>query len=66
MKTQGYVSMVITDMLGVEILKLIDNEFYSAGQQSLEFDSTNLPAGVYFLNVKAGEFSGSVKVLIVK
>lgn len=60
------VSMTITDLLGVEILKLLDNEIYNAGQQTIEFDSSNFPSGVYLLNLKVGEKSFTVKLMIMK
>jgi hypothetical protein len=47
-----FVSLQITDMLGNVVAALIENKFYETGEHNIEFDTKDLPAGVYFCIVR--------------
>jgi len=37
-----------------------------AGYHSVEWDATNNSSGIYFVNIVAGEFVGTQKLMLVK
>jgi hypothetical protein len=55
----------IYDVLGNEVASLV-NEFKSAGKYSVEFDGTNLPSGIYYYRLNAGNFSDTKKLMLMK
>ena len=57
--------LVIYDLLGREIIKLVDKELES-GTYSVDWDALNYPSGVYFCKLEAGDFTKSMKMLIIK
>ncbi|MGE5351940.1 MAG: T9SS type A sorting domain-containing protein [Acidobacteriota bacterium] len=59
------VEIRIFDMLGREILTLINGE-REAGEYKIRFDSSRLPSGVYIYLIKAGEFRDSKKFILLK
>jgi len=48
----SFVSLKIYDILGKEIIKLVNNEFKSAGKYTVEFNASNLSSGVYFYRIE--------------
>lgn len=60
-----YISLKVYNTLGSEIAELAGKK-YSQGKHSLEFDSKNLPDGIYFCRLKAGKNSLSQKMIIKK
>jgi len=65
---ESLVSLKIFDLLGNEVAVLIDNEYRAAGTYSTEFstDEINLSSGVYFYQMRAGQFTDTKKFLILK
>lgn len=61
--TPGIVSIRIFDVLGNEVAVLTDNEYLEAGTYSTEFNTSefNLSSGVYFYQMKSGNFSATKK-----
>jgi len=59
------VNIKVYDIIGREIMALV-NEFNAAGNYSVVFDGTNLPSGVYFYKLKAGDFIGTKKMVLIK
>ncbi|MEE9431223.1 MAG: T9SS type A sorting domain-containing protein, partial [Melioribacteraceae bacterium] len=55
----------VYDVLGKEVAKLV-NENKSAGVYNISFDASNLPSGLYFYKIQAGEFSETRKMLLTK
>lgn len=53
------VTMIIYDILGREVIRLVNNEFKKAGRYIASFDGHNLSSGVYFYRIEAHEVSGS-------
>ena len=61
----GSVTLKIFNALGEEIATLV-NEYKPAGRYEIEFNAANLPSGVYFYRLKAGEFVSAKKMLLLK
>ncbi len=61
----GNVSLKLFDMSGKEISTLV-NEVKTAGYYSVSFNAGNLPSGVYFYSIEAGNFSEVKKMMLVK
>jgi hypothetical protein len=60
------VKLTIYDILGREVIKLVNNEFKQPGRYVVEFNATNLASGVYFYRVEANDFTDSKKMVLVK
>jgi len=60
----GKVSLKVYDILGRETASLIDKEM-QAGSYSVDFNA-GLSSGVYFYTLKAGNFSSTKKMVILK
>jgi hypothetical protein len=60
-----FVSIKVYDVLGKEVATLI-NEEKPAGEYGVEFDGTGLPSGIYFYQLKAGEYSETRKMVLMK
>jgi hypothetical protein len=61
----SYVSLKIYDLLGNEIVTLV-NDNISAGMHRITFDASNLPSGVYIYKLQAGSFIESKKMVLMK
>jgi len=61
------VSLIVYDVLGNEVATLV-NEYKQAGFYNSQFSIRNsqLPSGVYFYRLQAGNFSSVKKMLLVK
>jgi photosystem II stability/assembly factor-like uncharacterized protein len=55
----------VYDVLGNEIAALVDEE-KEAGYHSIDFSASELPSGVYFYQLKAGDFIQTKKMLLLK
>ncbi len=61
----GLVTLKIYDILGREITTLVNKEL-NAGKHETIFDATLYSSGVYFYQIKAGEFIFTRKMLLLK
>ena len=52
----GFVNLQVYDVLGNEVVTLINKEM-EAGSYEVEFSASNLPSGIYYYSLNAGEFS---------
>jgi len=59
------VQIKVFDVLGNEIEILISEE-KSVGNYELNWNATNLPSGVYFYQLRAGDFVQTKKMLLLK
>ncbi len=64
-KKSQNVTLKIYDILGREVATLV-NEPQGAGIHYVEFNASNLPAGVYFYHLQAGKFTATKKMIVVK
>lgn len=67
LKITNYVSLKVFDLLGKEVASLV-NEKQSAGSYAVDFNSSeyNLPSGIYFYTLTAGEFKETRKLVLIK
>ena len=61
----GLVNLKIYDILGNEVATLVNDEIHS-GTYEIIFSASDLPSGVYFYNLKAGSFTDSKKMILLK
>lgn len=60
------VSLKVYDLLGREVALLIDNERYSSGSQTINFNASALASGMYIYKLEAGSFTQTRKMLLIK
>ena len=65
MPKTSLVKLIIYDVLGSEITTLV-NEELNPGTYEVEWDASGLSSGVYFYTLRAGEFTESKKMLLIK
>ncbi|MBU4482064.1 T9SS type A sorting domain-containing protein, partial [Patescibacteria group bacterium] len=63
--SQEFVILKIYNMLGVEIAILV-NGLVEKGEHKIIFCDNQLPAGIYFYQIKAGKFSQTRKMIFTK
>jgi hypothetical protein len=60
-----YVNITVYNTLG-QAIKTLVNEHMPIGHHQVEFNAQNLPSGVYFYLLEAGEYVQTRKMLLVK
>lgn len=61
----SFVSVNVYDVLGNEVRTLVREE-KAAGSYELRFDAGNMPSGVYFYKIQAGNFTQTKKMILMK
>lgn len=61
----SHVSLIIYDILGGKVVTLVNKE-QTAGEYNITFHAENLPSGIYFYQLKAGNFSSVKKMILLK
>jgi hypothetical protein len=61
----SFVTLKVYDVLGKEITTLV-NEEKPAGNYVVEFNAINLPSGIYFCRINAGNFVETKKMVLMK
>ncbi len=61
----GLVRFTIFDAVGKEVQVLVNQEL-SPGTYEIDFDGSALPSGVYYYTFKAGEFTQTKKMVLIK
>ena len=64
-KQSQFVTLKIYDVLGNEVAALV-NEEKMGGNYKVNFDGYGLTSGIYFYTLKAGEFSDTKKMILLK
>ncbi|HJY64115.1 MAG TPA: T9SS type A sorting domain-containing protein, partial [Ignavibacteria bacterium] len=62
----SFVTVKIYDLLGREIVVLIDNKFKTAGIYELEWNASEFTSGIYFYTIFAGKFFDTKKMVLMK
>jgi hypothetical protein len=57
--------VTVYNLAGQEIATLL-NEYRPAGQYSIEFNAENLPSGIYFYRLTAGDYSAMKKMILLR
>ncbi len=60
-----FVELKIFNVLGKEIKTLV-NEIQGSGIQEIEFNAADFSSGVYFYSIKAGSYSATKKMILLK
>ncbi|NNG26252.1 MAG: T9SS type A sorting domain-containing protein [Ignavibacteriaceae bacterium] len=63
--TDGYVTLKVYDVLGNEVASLVDEQKQS-GKFDVNFNASALSSGVYYYQIKAGEFTSTKKLVLMK
>jgi len=61
----GHVTLKIYDVLGNEVANLVDEQKQS-GTFDVQFNASALSSGVYYYQIKAGEFTSTKKLVLMK
>ena len=61
----GQVNLMVYDILGREVAKLVD-EYKPQGMHSVNFNTKNLPSGIYFYKLRTTRYEGLKKMLIIR
>ena len=66
LSAESYPILVVYDVTGREVTRLLDGGRLSAGAHVVEFDAGALPSGVYFYRLQAGLNSQTRKMMLIK
>jgi hypothetical protein len=64
-KETGIVSLKVYNVLG-QLVNTLVNEQKSAGTYEYNFDASHLSSGIYFYTIKAGNFTATKKMILMK
>ncbi len=65
-ETSHTVSLEIFNILGQKVATLVNNKEQSPANYSVQFNAANLPSGIYFYSLKAGNFRATRKMILMK
>jgi hypothetical protein len=65
LSVKSYVELVVYNTLGENITQLV-NEEKEAGNYEVSFSATNLPSGIYFYRLQAGDFTETKKMVLLR
>lgn len=65
LKSAQHVRLTVFDITGREVAVVV-NQMQSAGKHTVTFHGNNLSTGVYFYRLKAGNFSSTRKMILLK
>ena len=61
----GFAKLVVYDMLGKEVAVLLDKNLQAA-RYVVDFNASELPSGIYFYKLQAGDFTSIKKMTLIK
>ncbi|AFH47859.1 Putative aminopeptidase [Ignavibacterium album JCM 16511] len=62
---RNLVTLIVYDVLGNEVATLL-NEYKEAGRYEVEFNASELPSGIYYYKLSAGNFTDVKKMMVIK
>jgi len=63
--TNEFVSLKLYDLLGKEVVTLVSDEKLQ-GEHSVQWNASDFPSGVYYYTVRAGNFSSTKMLMLLK
>jgi hypothetical protein len=60
------VKLIVYDLLGREVKRLVNNEFKVAGKYTYDFNGAPLSSGVYFYRIETEGFTNTKRMMLVK
>lgn len=63
--TESFVNVKVYNLIGQEVAELV-NQQQQVGNYEISFEANNLPSGIYFYSIKAGNFAETKKMMLVK
>ncbi len=60
------VNLTVFDISGKKVFTVVDKDRQESGRHNIDFNAQNLPAGVYYYRLAAGEFQGVCKMILFK
>ena len=64
--SNSIVTLKVLDVLGREVITLLQNEKIQAGKHEIQFNASKLSSGIYFYRIDAGNFTQTKKLIILK
>jgi beta-glucuronidase len=61
----GMVTVTVFDILGKEVTRIV-NERMEAGTYTRTWDASRFPSGIYFYQIRAGSFTDTKKMVLIK
>jgi len=61
----SWVTLTVYDILGSEV-SLISDGYRTAGNHAVSFDGNNLATGIYYYTLKAGDFTDTKKMILLR
>jgi aminopeptidase N len=61
----GFTTLKLYDVLAKEVAVIVNSEL-TAGVHSVSFDASNLPSGVYMYTINSGNFTETMKMMLIK
>jgi hypothetical protein len=61
----SFTTLKVYDVLGSDVITLV-NEEKPAGSYEVELNANNLPSGIYFYRIQAGNFTQTKKMMLLK
>jgi len=63
---EANVTLKVFNILGQEVITLIDNEQVAAGNHEITFNASSIPTGIYLYRIQAGDFVQTKKMMLLK
>ncbi len=60
------ITMVVYDVTGREVAKIVNNEFRKAGYHTIQFNGSSFASGVYFYSISTESYVMTKKMLLIK
>jgi len=61
----GFVSLKVYDILGNEVATLV-NQQQTPGNYQVQFNASNISSGVYYYTIKAGSYTNTKRMIVLK
>jgi|GEM_PF-1118867 hypothetical protein len=66
LSVNSFVTLNVYDILGKEVAQLYNETLQTAGEYFVNFDASNLPSGMYYYQLTAGEFIETKKMILLR